>query len=63
MLSMFLGAIGEVIQVGEDDLSQIMKYVCHGTLEGGTNIFEAERHDTICKSTPGGSEGCFVLID
>jgi hypothetical protein len=62
MLSAFLGSSSEIIQVGEDDLSQIMKNVCHGALESGTNILEAKRHDTICKSTPRGSECGFVLI-
>jgi hypothetical protein len=62
MLSAFLGSSGEVIQVCEDDMSQIMKNVCHGPLKSGTNVLEAKRHDTICESTPGGSECGFVLI-
>jgi hypothetical protein len=62
MLSAFFGASGEIVQVGENDLSQIMKNVCHGTLESGSCILEAERHDTIRKSAPGGSECGFVLI-
>jgi hypothetical protein len=39
-----------------------MKNVCHGALESGSRILEAERHDTICKGTPRGSECGFVLI-
>ena len=39
-----------------------MKDVCHGSLEGGAGIFEAEGHDMICKRTPGGDECGFVLI-
>jgi hypothetical protein len=47
MLSAFLGSIGEIIQVGEDDLSQIMKNICHGVLKSGTSVLEAKRYDTI----------------
>jgi hypothetical protein len=39
-----------------------MEDVCHGTLEGGAGIFEAEGHDTICKRAPWGYECGFVLI-
>jgi hypothetical protein len=58
----FLGSSGEIVQVGENDLSQIMKNVCHGTLESGFSVLEAKRHDMVCKGTPGGSECGFVLI-
>ena len=62
MLGTFLGSSCEVVQAGEDDLSQIMKDVCHGPLESCTGIFEAEGHDTICKRTPRGNECGFILI-
>jgi hypothetical protein len=39
-----------------------MKDVCHGSLECHSSVLEAKRHDTICESTPGGSECGFVLI-
>jgi hypothetical protein len=63
MLSTFLGSSGEIIQVCEDDMIHIMKNVGHGPLECRTSVLEVERHDTIWKSTPGGSECGFVLID
>jgi hypothetical protein len=62
MLSVFLGSSSEIVQVGEDDLSQIMKDVCHGMLKSGTSVLEAKRHERIYKSTPRGSECSFVLI-
>ena len=62
MLSAFLGSSGEIVQVGEDDLIQIMKNVCHGLLECRIGIVEAKRHDTICESTPRGNECSFILI-
>jgi hypothetical protein len=61
MLSACLGSGGEVIQVCEDDMSHIMKDVCHGPLKSGTIILEAEGHDTIGESTLGGSECGFVI--
>jgi hypothetical protein len=62
MLSVFLRLGGEVIQVCEDDMIQIMKDVFHGPLKIGTNILEVEGHDTIGESTLVGSECGFVLI-
>ena len=62
MLGAFLGSSCEVIQVGEDDCSQIVKDVCHGSLESCAIIFEAEGHDTICECTPRGNECSFILI-
>jgi hypothetical protein len=62
MLGTFLGSSCEVIQVGEDDIGQIMKDVCHILLESCTDILQAKRHDTICKITPRGSECGFILI-
>jgi hypothetical protein len=44
-------------------MSQIMKNVCHGPLESGVGILEAEWHDTIHKGAPRGCECGFVLID
>jgi hypothetical protein len=62
VLSEFLGLSGEIVQVSENDLSQIMKNVCHGMLKSGSGLLEAKRNDMICKSTARGSECSFVLI-
>jgi hypothetical protein len=62
MLSSFLGPSGEVIQVSEDDASKIMENVIHGPLECCTCVFYSERHETIRKSTPWGSECGIILI-
>jgi hypothetical protein len=62
VLGALLGSSGEVIQVSEDDCSQIMKDVCHRVLEGCAGVFEAEGHDTVCKRAPRGNECSFVLI-
>jgi hypothetical protein len=63
MLSVFLGSSGEFVQVCKDDMSHIMKNVCHGTLKSGSSVLEAKRHDMICKGNPRGSECVFLLID
>jgi hypothetical protein len=39
MLGALLGSSYEVVQVGEDDFSQIMEDVCHFPLEGCADIF------------------------
>jgi hypothetical protein len=62
MLSSFLGSSSEVIQVSEDDASEIMENISHGPLECHTCILESKRHDTIRKSTPWGSKCGFILI-
>jgi hypothetical protein len=63
VLSALFGVSSEIIQVGKNYLSQIMENVRHGALESGSCILEAERHDTIHKSAPRGSECGFVLIE
>jgi hypothetical protein len=62
MLSSFLGASGEVVQVSDKDASEIMENVSHGLLEHRTYIFESKRHNTIRKSAPWGGKCGFVLI-
>jgi hypothetical protein len=39
-----------------------MKNICHGPLESGANILEAEWHDMIYKGAPRGCECGFALI-
>jgi hypothetical protein len=62
MFSAFLGSRGEVIQVSEDDASEIMENVSHGLLECHTCVLESKRHNTLRKSTPWGCECGFILI-
>ena len=62
MFSSFLGLSSEVVQVSEDDKSEIMENVIHGPLECLTDILEFKRINTICKSTPWGGKCGFILI-
>jgi hypothetical protein len=62
MLHSFLGSSSEVIQVSEDDASNIMENISHGTLERSTNVFESKGHDLVSKSTPWGSKCSLILI-
>jgi hypothetical protein len=38
---------GEVIKVRNNNVSQIMKGICHGALEGVSNIFDSEKDHLI----------------
>jgi hypothetical protein len=62
MMGSLFGSINEVIEIGKDDVSKIMKNIGHGPLKRSTDIFESERYDTISKGTPRGCESGFVLI-
>jgi hypothetical protein len=41
---------------------EIVKTKGHGTLEGFSDIFKAERHFSVCKSTPWTNKCCLMLI-
>jgi hypothetical protein len=42
-------------------MGQVMKSIFHGVLEGGTNIFEGQGHNSLYKCPPWSCESCFVL--
>jgi hypothetical protein len=62
MMSSLLESSSEILQVSENDASEIMENIIHGPLECSTNFFESKRHDTIRKSTPWGGKCVFILI-
>jgi hypothetical protein len=62
MLSLFLGVSDEVVQVSDNDVSEIMENVSHSPLECSTYVLESKRHDTIRKSDPWGGKCSLVLI-
>ena len=39
-----------------------METICHGTLEGGSNIFQAKGHDSIHECAPQGCEHSLVTV-
>ena len=39
-----------------------METICHGVLEGGSNIFQAKGHDLISECAPWGCEYCLVMV-
>ena len=43
-------------------MSKIAEVVCHGTLEGGSSIFEAKGHDLVGECVPWGRECHFVMV-
>ena len=52
----------KIIQVGFDYVFKIVKGESHGTLEGFSDVFKAERNFPVCKSTPRKNKCCLVLI-
>ena len=43
-------------------MNEIAKAVCHGTLEGGSSIFQAKGHDLVGECAPWGCEFRFVMV-
>ena len=43
-------------------MNKVAKTVCHGALEGGSNIFHPKGHDSICECAPRGCECSLVMI-
>ena len=43
-------------------MNEVTEAVCHGTLEGGSSIFQAKGHDSICKGAPWGYECRLVTV-
>ena len=43
-------------------MNEIAEAVCHGTFEGGSNIFEAKGHESVCECGPWGCECHFVMV-
>ena len=51
-----------IIKVGFDYVLDIIKREIHGSLEGCSGVFKAERHFSICKSTPRTYKCHLVLV-
>ena len=62
MVSPFFGVSGEIVKISFHNPSDVMESVRHSSLEGGSNIFEAERHFPIGEGAPRADEGYLVLI-
>ena len=52
----------EVVKTNQHDVNAIVEAVCHGMLEGGSNIFEAKGHDSISECAPWGCECHLVMV-
>lgn len=62
MVITLFGSYSKVIKIGENEMSQIMEDIIHGSLEGRTSIFKSKGHHSVCKCAPWGCETCFILI-
>ena len=52
----------EVVETNQHDVNEITEAVCHGTLEGGSKIFEAKGHDSVHECAPWGCEHHLVMV-
>jgi hypothetical protein len=52
----------KIVQVSFDYILMIVKSEGHGTLEGCSRFFKAERHFSVGESTPRTNKFCIVLI-
>jgi hypothetical protein len=52
----------KIIKVSFDYVLKIVKSEIHGMLKGCSDVFKAERHFSVCKSTTGTNKFCLVLI-
>ena len=62
MLCLLLRPCDEVVKTNQHDVNEIMEVVCHGTMEGGSRIFEAKGHDSVCECAPWGCECCLIMV-
>ena len=53
---------GDVIQVDQYDMDEVVKEKSHGALKSGYDVLEAKWHDSICKRALGGCEGSLVMV-
>jgi len=63
VLQQFVYLSGEVANISQTNMCQIMKDVVHDTLEGGSSFFETKGHDMIGKSSPRCGKSGLVLFD
>jgi hypothetical protein len=52
----------KIIKVSFDYVLKIMKHENHGTLKGCSNVFKAERHLSVCESSPRKNKCRLVLV-
>jgi hypothetical protein len=52
----------EIFKVSFDYMLEIMKHEVHGSLEGCSDVFNAERNFSVCESTPRTNKCHLMLI-
>ena len=52
----------EVVKTHQHEVSEIVEAVCHGMLEGGSSIFEAKGHESVCECAPWGCECRLIMV-
>jgi hypothetical protein len=61
MIHSLVRVSSKIIEVIFDYVFEIMKNESHGSLEGCSGIFQAERHFSICKCAPRTYE-CYLML-
>ena len=62
MLCLLLPLRDEVVKKNQHNVNEVMEAVCHGMLEGGSNIFEAKGNDSVGECAPWGCECRLVMV-
>ena len=60
VLCVVLRRRNEVVETNQHNVNEVAEVECHGTLEGGSSIFQAKGHDSICECAPRGCEHSLV---
>ena len=51
-----------VVETNQHNANEVEEAMCHGVLEGGSNIFQAKGHDSIHECAPRGCECCLITV-
>ena len=62
MLCLFLRPCNEFVDTNQYDVNEVTKALCRGALEGGSSIFQAKGHDSICECAPWGCECRLIMV-
>jgi hypothetical protein len=57
-----IGVSNKIVKIGFDYMLEIVKCEGHGTLEGCSDVFKAERNHLVCESTPRPNKFHLMLI-
>ena len=62
VLCFLLRPHNEVVETNQHVVNEVMEAGCHGMLEGGSSVFQAKGHDSICECAQRGCECSLLMI-